>query len=134
MRLEDQVCSLELAKRLKELGVKQTAFWSWYDATDRDDTPTLNRSTLLGNCTTCRFPKAAWDEEFSAFTVAELGKMLPRYTKCWQWHDLDKQEDGRPYWNCENEQYNAQENAINESDARAKMLIYLLENNLTAAK
>jgi hypothetical protein len=41
--LEKQVCNLELAKRLKELGVKQESFWAWYETTDRDDTPRLNR-------------------------------------------------------------------------------------------
>jgi hypothetical protein len=29
MNLEQQVCSLELAKRLKELGVKQDSFFFW---------------------------------------------------------------------------------------------------------
>ena len=29
MKLEDQVCSLELSKRLKELGVKQDSLWYW---------------------------------------------------------------------------------------------------------
>jgi len=29
MKLEDQVCSLELAKRLKDLGMKQESLWYW---------------------------------------------------------------------------------------------------------
>jgi hypothetical protein len=29
MQLEKQVCSLDLAKRLKELGVKQNAYYDW---------------------------------------------------------------------------------------------------------
>lgn len=29
MKLENQVCSLELAKRLKELKVKQDSLWCW---------------------------------------------------------------------------------------------------------
>jgi len=29
MKLEDQVCSLELAKRLKELGVEQESLFYW---------------------------------------------------------------------------------------------------------
>ena len=29
MKLEDQVCSLELAKKLKELGVKQDSLFYW---------------------------------------------------------------------------------------------------------
>ncbi len=39
--LEKQCVSLELVKRLKELGVKQESFWAWYETTDRDDTPCL---------------------------------------------------------------------------------------------
>ena len=29
--LEKQVCNLELAKRLKELGVKQERYFDWYE-------------------------------------------------------------------------------------------------------
>ena len=51
MKLEDQVVSLDLAKRLKELGVRQESFWAWYEAFDRDDTPRLNRSDEQGYTT-----------------------------------------------------------------------------------
>ncbi len=73
--LEKQVCNLELAKRLKELGVKQESFWAWYETTDRDDTPRLNR--FDEHCTVCPLPKQAWEEKYAAFTVSELGEMLP---------------------------------------------------------
>ena len=33
MKLQNQVCSLELSKKLKELGVKQESLWYWI----RDD-------------------------------------------------------------------------------------------------
>jgi hypothetical protein len=31
MKLEDQVCSLELAKRLQELGVKRESLFYWHE-------------------------------------------------------------------------------------------------------
>jgi hypothetical protein len=68
------VCSLERAKRLKELRVKQESFWAWYETTDRDDTPRLN--CFDEYCTVCTLLKQAREEEYSAFTVAELGEML----------------------------------------------------------
>jgi len=34
MKLENQVCSLEHAKKLKELGVKQENIWWWVETKD----------------------------------------------------------------------------------------------------
>jgi hypothetical protein len=59
--LEKQVVSLDLAKRLKELGVKQESVWYWFR-----DRLILGRGEG-GNMQTFT----------SAFTVAELGEMLP---------------------------------------------------------
>lgn len=114
MRIEDQVCSLELAKRLKELGVKQISLFSWQIGLNK--IPVLNISFMgeLGS------------DDYSAFTVAELGEMLPesfatyrknnKYMGAW-----DKEWDliGKLYAKSEN-----------EANARAKMLIYLIENGL----
>jgi hypothetical protein len=75
MKLENQVVSLEWAKKLKDLGVKQESHFSWFNATDRDDTPSLNRSGH--HCPTCSHPHAPYFEEISAFTVGELGDLLP---------------------------------------------------------
>jgi hypothetical protein len=77
MELSKQVVSLELARKLKTLGVKQESVWAWYEATDRDDTPRLNR--FDEHCTVCVLPKQQWEENYAAFTVAELGEMLPMH-------------------------------------------------------
>jgi hypothetical protein len=77
MELEKQLCSLEFAKRLKELGVKQeSAFWwiegdliyrgEWGDPSD-DASKRMEQKELDEYMSTL----------FSAFTVAELGEMLP---------------------------------------------------------
>jgi len=124
MRLEQQVCSLELAKKLKDLGVKQESFWSWYDTIDRDDSPRLNRSDE--NCSVCTLAKQNWEEKISAFTVAELGEMLPA-AALGDFFRTFKMVTGT--WEAA---YGVEKtlNASTEADARAKMLTYLIENNL----
>jgi len=118
---EKQCVSLDLAKRLKELGVKQESFWAWYETTDRDDAPRLNRFDEY--CTVCTLPKQAWEEKYAAFTVAELREMLP-----------DTYYSGRNefsnYWCSTVKVIDRAFSAQTEADARAKMLIYLLDNEL----
>ena len=64
MKLEEQVCSLELAKKLKELGVKQDGYFSW---------------ELIYKKWEIR-PDCCYEDldnvMVSAFTVAELGEIL----------------------------------------------------------
>jgi len=72
MKLEDQVCSLELAKRLKELGVKQESYFYWISDEDENfvvPTGTYDWGDWPG------YEK--FEPKYSAFTVAELGEMLP---------------------------------------------------------
>lgn len=105
MKLEDQVCSLDLAKRLKELGVKQGSHFWWRYTSDMSDTMLLDRKW-----------ESSHFEFVSAFTVAELGTMLKwrslTYKAQPQWYEILKDE------------------TLTEADARAEMLIYLLENKL----
>lgn len=64
MKLEDQVVSLELAKRLKELEVMQESLFFWCDNWVHSQDSVYHSPTS--------------SETFSAFTVAELGEMLPK--------------------------------------------------------
>lgn len=123
MKLEDQVCSLELAKRLKELGVKQESLCHWYQGVGGewylgDTAEMMNNAVEISHMTAPQFNSA------SAFTVAELGEMLPRgfashkYGNNWYSLSRNKKRDTE---------------ATTEADARAKMLIYLLENKLITA-
>jgi hypothetical protein len=71
------------------------------------------------------------EEYVAAFTVAELGEMLPPILHLngpFGWSSF-KSDAGE--WLCKAEYYaSADQEAESEADARAKMLIYLLENKL----
>ena len=122
MKLEKQVCSLELAKQLKELGVTQESLWVWEFA---DGVPSnLNAAASSGS-------------NVYAYSAAELGGMLPceiddDWLRC-----IKSRQDGNAIWKIRyapvggESEYSHQENAETEADARAKMLIYLLENKIT---
>ena len=132
MKIEDQVVSLELAKRLKELGVKQESYFVWeapnteWGWTDWLIVPTTEQHDL---------------EHYSAFTVAELGELLP-----WRIDGKDITDKRRKiaYFLeyeaggmsvCYTHHLNVtkvlvERIAETEADARAKMLIYLIENGL----
>jgi hypothetical protein len=144
MRLQEQVCSLELAKRLKELGVKQESLWAWWVATDMDDTPALNRHPDK-DCPTCGHPKAPYFEWISAFTVTEFGQMLPKTIRSPHQPSRNALLSSQPSWFYDDRRYddgvqardawrvgyeNLYEEGDTEADARAKMLIYLLENKV----
>lgn len=107
MKLENQVCSLDLAKRLKELGVKQNGLYHWI--TYKKIKPSL-----------C-FGTPVTDRDFSAFTVAELGEMLPET-------ELIRDTKVLGQWGCDFMSHRTFGDT--EADTRAKMLVYLLENKL----
>ena len=116
MKTEEQVTSLELSKKLKELDVKQVSIFYWllttmgeYEVTDR------------GNV---YMPE---DTFYSAFTVAELGLMFGKLTILSGYIPRFKYYSCRYFYSNEiDERFEAD----TEADARAKMLIYLAENGL----
>lgn len=135
MTLEKQVVSLELAKRLKELGVKQESlfYWSYYDDGNERNSPQI---AFVDNCNL-----SFMEDLVSAFTVAELGEMLPsnlnntlefELMENGLWLSCDKSGDGEWIIGYGEDGVNLFEilYANTEADARAKMLIYLLENKL----
>src|SRR5438093_6486732 len=87
MELSKQGCSLQLARRLKELGVEQQSLFYWVkEVTTQGDNYLI--AYLYGvNDTKRRFINI----QCSAFTVAELGEMLPRLAnyRIWQQHSID---------------------------------------------
>lgn len=120
MKLESQVCSLELAKKLKALGVKQKSYAYWIEG----------KLLAIGE----ENPATYWSVPYiSAFTVAELGEMLPRTIRKGQTYYAPTIWFGEQttYINYDNRE-GSKLNPIagSEADARAKMLCYLLENKL----
>jgi hypothetical protein len=120
MKLENQVVSLDLAKRLKELGVKQESLFAWDMAAKEPKLQFAN-----GNLS---------NTEISAFTVAELGELLklqlgnmPIHWNDnfgqWYFWPTEELKEKLPYPTLPI-------SANTEADARGKMLCYLLENKI----
>ena len=124
--LEWQLSNLKLSKKLKELGVKQESLW-WH----RSPTPSHGRDWW--NIETCQDSHAK--ENYSAFTVAELGEMLPDILKeNNQELQITKVSFSKKPW-CVSyydkiEKMYIHQPAETEANARAKMIIYLIENKL----
>jgi|SRR5579872_7035958 len=148
VNLENQVCSLELSKRLKELGVKQESlvYWlnvqhcvhmkvkenGWEVETDENGNNIIDKIDYrieLGNPFAWNIDK---DNCWSAFTVSELSEMLPENTNIF----MLKVKDITPTWFCEAGECNGettnweQTSDVIQANAIAKMIIYLLENKL----
>jgi len=122
MKLEDQVISLELGKKLKELGVKQESLWYWYIC--KDETLACFNVPALISHKNIKQPELAGGSYYSAFTVAELGEMLPlAYLE---------QYKGELYhlvhYKTNTLTFDHQESDKLEANARAKMLVYLIKN------
>lgn len=120
MKLEQQVVSLELAKKLKELGVKQyESHFQWVI----DEFPKKGMSYISNTGDEIE----PGNDRVDAFTVAELGEMLPLELETVSIIKTGY-EDGK--WQWEYKLHGFFGHTQTEADARAKMLIYLLENNL----
>jgi hypothetical protein len=125
MKLEDQVCSLEIAKKLKELGVGNASLWVW------------DKRCLYLNSSTDSF------DCISAHTVAELGDYIERnmggggikttwYDKTEKMAEVFLSEYDKKYSILMNQYRMEQFKDLpkTEANARGKMLIYLIENKL----
>jgi hypothetical protein len=129
MNIEKQVCSLELAKRLKELGVKQESYFMWEGIMADVDKMHFKVKKFRANGN-------PW--AYSAFTTAELGEMLPAtlQTKGWDVYiEFGKsnitglfkvffRETSNPA------RMSIRSEATSEADVRAQILIWLIEQKL----
>ena len=109
MKIEDQVCSLELAKRLKELGMKQDGNYFWESVGDG-----IKSWHQLSLALICKYNGT----EVAAFTVVELGEMLPGFTEYLfspvskEWRVcLIESETGLPYRTTDKSEANARAKA-----------------------
>lgn len=123
MTLKQQVVSLELAKKLKELGVKQESLFDW---------------VMVGKWWRCQMSRrdssvaffGGEPEVISAFTVAELGEMLPKFFHVsWQKTNDDGSGMIEILDIATGKKYHSLDEP-SEANARAKMLIHLIENGL----
>lgn len=132
MNLTDQVASLELCKRLKKLGVEQESYFTWY----------LIGRKNVDSCHVLRSGNSflSYKEKIAAaFTVAELGEMLPHEIQhpghiCPFVLEIERIAEG---WGigyaCPIHPGNGTEHfrgRYTEADLRARMRIYLIENKL----
>lgn len=129
MKIEQQVCTLDQAKKLKELGVTQESefyfrsenVWHFREVTDWPNQEQLSDLIESG---------AEKGLIFSAFTVAELGEMLPpgydtmKLTGDYPSENVWVGYDDRGADFPDHNEYKQ------EAECRAAMLIHLIENNL----
>lgn len=114
--LEQQCVSLPFAKRLKELGVEQSSLWYWIEVEGKG-------TVRIGYCTAENYvpPNTA----VAAFTVAELGMMLPiNITTNGKGIVTDNGDDGVPISSF----LSKWELVKTEADGRAQLIIALLES------
>lgn len=119
MKLEDQVTSIELSKKLKELGIKQESLFYYIDSKIY-----INHQTHWPDPENIK-------THISAFTASELLEILPDSITIY------KSTDGEFLWFVELDDINENKNIIdniNLSNALANMLIYLIENKLMEIK
>lgn len=126
MKLEQQVVSLELSKKLyQELGFEQESYFQW------SHTPAHGWKV--------RIKGVYGNHNLPAYTVAELGEMLPKritFQESFYFFTMWKRENGfaTQYKPNAGQNYFPAQIEYTEADARASMLVYLIENDLITPK
>jgi hypothetical protein len=122
MKLEEQVCSLELSQKLKDLGIKQKSLYFWQTWHECNDTAGSIEWELTDSPHI--HPRS---EVYSAFTVAELNLLLPDRFVTYR-----ENERYRGAWPCSRRDLLGKlyADSDTEADARAKMVIYLIVNDV----
>ena len=129
MKLEQQVVSLELAKKLKSLNVKQESLFVWSKQEDLKN----------WKCEYRKYFAVDMRRDIAAYTVAELGELLPTEQNNRMGFFSGRAING---WFCEVKNYgvmpferlHVELQHDTEANARAAMLVYLIENELLDPK
>lgn len=126
MELKQQCCTLVQAKRLKECGVNQKSLFNYVGK--------LETNQFEIQYTSCYdwsdYPGyATWPLKYSAWTVAELGVMLPS--------EFDTMRSIERGWSCFD--YGGRDIFTGygyeyEAECRSAAIIHLLENKLITAE
>ena len=135
MNIEQQVCTSVQGERIEELlGGDVKSYFQWIRVDGRlhvmpTDVPEGFKFTLPDLATTYYGP---------AFTVAELGVTLPYEVRTYKWSDGFGLSVESPLCHKIDLNLDVSQNLFKvydtEAEARAAMLIYLLENNLCTAE
>jgi len=128
MKQENQVACKELSIKLKKFGFKQESIYHWQKGIG-DASLRINHNALhdLNVRAFSQIETSDFKEWYHAYTVAELGEMLPveyyslkAYNGDWYCYKVLEEEDLLFTFT----------RSKTEADSRAKMLIYLKGNNL----
>lgn len=117
MELQKQLTSLELSKRLKELGMPQESLFYWLEY----DSPAAGGGFELGDHAPYK-----GQEGFAAYTVAELDELLPKAIIRNEIFSIGHRCIFAP--NIPEQLHTVLES--NGAEARGLMIEYLLTNNL----
>ena len=129
MKLENQVCALSQAKKLNEFGVSQNSTCKWKCNEEQSVVVSEQMGLWVG-----RYLPNIGNEYFAAFTVAELGVMIP------EWHFTYPRLEGFASYKNEDGGFAVADGTINgknystEAECRAALVIYLIENNILSVK
>jgi len=114
---EKQFSSVELSKKLKELGVTENTCFNWVYNKDQEKWSIFANSPISKHLT--------WDDKVPAYSASELLELLPSN------RIYNKKYLNSKLWGCKDSyRYAPIFKDISLPNSCAKMLIYLIENNL----
>ena len=137
MKLENQVCSFEQAKRLLQLGLKAESYFVWQSIiTGTTELILTNKIVVRNEYKT----KGTCIRHFPAYTVAELGDLLKKTEfekhQRFNWY-VCLQPTGEYYAGIDIEIWDYQawgDYFLTEAQAKAEVLSWLINNNYLKIK